>query len=1113
MPRVGFFFMETWAGIVTIFGGLLPSFTAAVAVLALVHYVWFYAGYFLTGMNPLWSWSVLGGVMFCYQCLCEYGWRRSGKAGNSSQSVSGFLIFALAASVVTGGLWYVWRAWLQIGSPDKWLHQIETVWQTGATKTYPLNTGFDSVLFGPAAVAALAGASLLIIRALGSRQARGKDSITWSSVFDRAAARCFVPAMMWAGMGLIWETSHWLLHQQWKFQATVGSTTVLGLLFVWLRDWLTKPTEENLASTVIGSVAEKLKPLVPQLLAIAFVLSMLVAVGVAVQAYGLGWPIPVACGAGGSLFVILSTLLCFDPARVGMHDFYRSRICRCFLGAARAARPSHTRPTSEQFGDDLTLGEMREYTKNQRPIHLVCCAANNLAGDTLGSLYRGARSATLSPFGLSLGDHAAQCDELRYSSALTASAAAFNSQMGRISMDLGPAVAFVMSAFNLRLGLWVPHPLTPNPRHPMLVGRPFFYEMFGRTNCDPLPQDGELERWYQLAKKPLAWLGDALQHAAQYTTRSMIKQATRFAMTKALAEGAGKLSDQAGKMSGKMSALTENRRRDVQFLHLSDGAHFENLGLYELVRRHCRYLIVSDCGTDPEVAFDDLATALRSIREDFGVEIDLDVGPLRHDDTGRARQHAVVGTIHYDGLAGTDKGTILLFKPNLTGDEPTDITQYQVRHPEFPHETTGDQFYDEAQWESYRRLGEHAGDAVLSKLAPDFGVTRTETQFVENVFLDAAQRWFPAADRQNETFIALTERCAALESSLGENAPATLRAEFFPEVARAYSPTAVKPAPKKEGAETTEVMPDSRADDEVRTVHYMMLVAQLMEDVWLAVDLETHWAHPLNEGWMNYFHRWAATPSFRRWWPILSPIYNSRFRGFVRERFNLSLHSAEAGGTGASLKLTPLEKSESIRTGFAWQSWLQQYGAIEVSSMLAFDYQLTLEGVPEGFARKELQVGFLLYEKGKDTAGTSYVRWSMRALFIPQALVGSGLSTSLLEAVIRHFKAQYAAGQGPDRLEVVIDDETQRGAPENPRDLGHRLQRVHQINFYKSRSFVITAPATDGKSPRLLRLQLAPRPAPDRRLPYVMRSPHDATPPGQKPPVSDDSKTPSHPAR
>lgn len=1088
MPRVGFFHMETWAGVVTILGGLLPSLTAAISVLTLLHYTWFYVGFHLINGDPKWSWICLGVLVFIHQSICEYSWWRSGKAGNTRQPLAIYIFFALGAAALAAIFWLLWRNLWMYGPLENWLCKVTEVWQSDTGKTYPVDTGFDWVLFGPAIATALAGSVLLVCRAIASRMVNDVDAIRWSSSFDRAAARCFAPALMWAGLATVWEACHWLLHEDWKFAATTGSTATFGVLFVWLRDWLIKPTEENIAGTLIGRLMEKIKPMVPQLLAIAFVLSMLVAVGLTVQAYGLGWPVRVALGAGSALFLIGGTLIFFDPARVGMHDFYRSRICRCFLGAAQAKAGAAQIPTAEQYGDDLTFGKLREETKPQRPIHLVCCAANNLAGDTLGSLYRGARSAVISPFGISLGNHVATCDDLRLSSALTASAAAFNSQMGRISMDLGPAVAFIMSAFNLRLGLWVPHPLIRNPRPPLLVGRPFFYEMFGHTKCDPLPPDDSGERLHRMAKKSYDTLSKKLPSAARHATHSVMNMVTNE-------KTATKCAEKAADMSDKVVKFSANRVRDVQFLHLSDGAHFENLGLYELVRRHCRYIIVSDCGTDPEVAFDDLAIALRSIREDFGVEIDLDVSPLRAEESGYARQHAVVGTIHYDGFGGTDKGTIILFKPSLTGDEPSDVSQYQARHPAFPHETTGDQFYDEAQWESYRRLGEHAGDSVFRQLE-NYSLRKSEkTQFIENVFLEATQRWQPGIERQNESFLALSERCASLETTICESAPASLRAEFFPEVGAAF----VAPEkPKKEKPEEQGAAA-SPLEDEVRTAHYMMLVAQVMEDAWVTADLENNWAHPLNEGWMNYFQRWASTPSFRRWWPILRPIYNIRFRDFVRDRFNLRIKDVvarvEPSGPGALLKLVPLDQPDQVKTGFAWQQWLQRNSAVDLAGMQVFEYQLTLETIPAGLTQKTFQAGFLLCTKGEIEGQGSFVQWDVQHLFVPHSLVGSGIVARLLEAIVDYFKKSHVAGKGPNWLQAVLDTEIKPQPAKSPaqpsgrqseaskaptapvvaniqRDPAHRLQRVHLINFYKSRGFLVAAPGSDGPASRLMRLKL-----------------------------------------
>lgn len=71
--------------------------------------------------------------------------------------------------------------------------------------------------------------------------------------------------------------------------------------------------------------------------------------------------------------------------------------------------------------------------------------------------------------------------------------------------------------------------------------------------------------------------------------------------------------------------------------------------------------------------------------------------------------HAALATVTYrDG----SKGRIVYVKASLTGREPADVLQYHAEHPDFPHETTADQFFDEAQWESYRRLGEYVGGNI-----------------------------------------------------------------------------------------------------------------------------------------------------------------------------------------------------------------------------------------------------------------------------------------------------------------------------------------------------------------------------------------------------------------
>ena len=161
-------------------------------------------------------------------------------------------------------------------------------------------------------------------------------------------------------------------------------------------------------------------------------------------------------------------------------------------------------------------------------------------------------------------------------------------------------------------------------------------------------------------------------------------------------------------------------REDRPILELSDGAHFENLGVYELIRRRCRLIVVCDGGADPEFKFDDLGTVLRRIEVDFGVRIDFgreDLGRLipKPDQPGggfpkgvevAARGYAV-GTIHYPELSvrrgpgdtapsatiGGGTGTLIYLKTTLIPELDAKILAYAGRNPDFPDQTIADQFF------------------------------------------------------------------------------------------------------------------------------------------------------------------------------------------------------------------------------------------------------------------------------------------------------------------------------------------------------------------------------------------------------------------------------------
>ncbi|HEY7326931.1 MAG TPA: patatin-like phospholipase family protein [Gemmataceae bacterium] len=151
---------------------------------------------------------------------------------------------------------------------------------------------------------------------------------------------------------------------------------------------------------------------------------------------------------------------------------------------------------------------------------------------------------------------------------------------------------------------------------------------------------------------------------------------------------------------------------DSNFVYLSDGGHFENLGVYELVRRRCRFIVACDGDQDGDYAFDDLGGAIRKCRIDLGVPIEIDVTSIKPTGpNGHSKTHGAVGLIHYEAIdPQATPGTLVYLKTSLTGDEPADVLNYATGHRQFPHEPTSNQFFTESQLESYRALGQHIAE-------------------------------------------------------------------------------------------------------------------------------------------------------------------------------------------------------------------------------------------------------------------------------------------------------------------------------------------------------------------------------------------------------------------
>jgi hypothetical protein len=189
---------------------------------------------------------------------------------------------------------------------------------------------------------------------------------------------------------------------------------------------------------------------------------------------------------------------------------------------------------------------------------------------------------------------------------------------------------------------------------------------------------------------------------------------------------------------------------ESDWVYLSDGGHFENLGLYEMVLRRCATIVIVDGSGDPDYNFEDLGNAIRKVRVDLGISIEFGDGIPIYGPRDVRNRYCAVGRIRYD-LADSNgsMGRILYVKACLNGTEPVDVRHYAANNPDFPQQGTEQLWFDEAQFESYRRLGSHIiqqiaqpprpGDplsiASLAELAD-----RSET-FVRGFDLAPHSRW------------------------------------------------------------------------------------------------------------------------------------------------------------------------------------------------------------------------------------------------------------------------------------------------------------------------------------------------------------------------------------
>jgi hypothetical protein len=505
-----------------------------------------------------------------------------------------------------------------------------------------------------------------------------------------------------------------------------------------------------------------------------------------------------------------------------LHHFYKNRLVRCYMGASRGDDRVPNPVTGFDSRDDIPIAKL--LAKPQRaatprddepylgPYAIVGATLNLNAGSDLAKQERKAAPFFFTPLycGFEPSHSKEDYRQIRESKLFPLAAEGFRRTVSYMKENCGPDIGTCMgisgAAANPNWGYHTSAPIA------------FLLTVF----------DVRLG-W---------WLGNPRREGPSR------RMGPRFALWWLLSE-----------LFGQTTARSS-------YVNLSDGGHFENLGLYELVRRRCRYIIVGDGEQDAPFTFESLGGAVRKCRTDFNVEIDIHPERIRPA-AGFSGTHCVVGTILYPEKENGQpvKGWLLYLKASLTGNEPEDVLQYKAAHPDFPHQPTPNQFFTESQFESYRRLGLHIVRSAFADL--EFGKRPDQ---LEPFFQQLWQRWYPPSPAAPGVTTLHASAYSALMKRLSDDPDlSALGDQLF--CAPQQPRTPVNPVRER------------------KEFLYCLDLIQLMENVWSDLGLEhsSERSNPKNAGWMSVFRVWANQPAFSQAWERASYTYNPLFKAFFEK--------------------------------------------------------------------------------------------------------------------------------------------------------------------------------------------------------------------------------------
>ena len=566
-------------------------------------------------------------------------------------------------------------------------------WSIAAQLINPRRDGLNA---NSAAVLALVsivlGQSLALSWLFFSRDPHALAVARLRNVFTRALRMVTLLACAIAGLGALDVLSWWLLEE---IQAQSGNDNYLwrgvgfgGLVALGLRT-MVQPLQQMAAEA--GGRAREWLPRLINVGSLAGLLALVLGWLVLLQWFVFApdtfaplintpsWMRAALVGLVWFLWVALTAGNAQMPNTSSLHSFYRARLTRAYLAVGNPRRgldgsgAGRADVTAVEEGDDTGL---RHYQPEARggPIHLVNTCLNQTRDD-LSGLYNADRkgaAVTATWRGLEVGPARfipmrPEHDAGTLGRWVAVSGAAASPGAGAYTTR---GLALLLYFLGVRLGHWV------------------------RSPADLVP---------------LRWLSDL---------------SWRF-LPKPLM------------LASEASAVYFGG--DRPWWYLSDGGHFENTGVYALVKREMDFIILSDASCDPRYEFGDVENLVRKARIDFGAEIDFysreeashlftsdgeGLTVLSPEDVGNNHscRGVLLARIRYrerpvrqdDGswVPLRPEGTLLVVKPNLHQALDVDVLAYAQKHDDFPHESTGDQSFDEAQWESYHRLGEDFGLAM-----------------------------------------------------------------------------------------------------------------------------------------------------------------------------------------------------------------------------------------------------------------------------------------------------------------------------------------------------------------------------------------------------------------